>query len=219
MRRLGTQFLNHPSRDNSVGTTTAPTRPVTTVIASALLSALLAALLAACGNGGGAETLNGAPSNPATPAVPSGLAAPALSSDAAQLVLRAYSGYWAAEVQAMSTGQADGSDLSTYATGAALSDSYADVVRLVTNGLLMSGAPHNSPRVTGVGPLPGAADESQATLVDCLDVSGWHQVNAKGGQVNEPAKRLTRYPVVVTARTVGGVWMISQIARETGKSC
>ncbi|WP_370062108.1 hypothetical protein [Streptacidiphilus sp. MAP5-3] len=186
------------------------------VAASAAFSV---AVLAGCGSGGSAETLNGAPSKEATPPAPAGLAAPSVAGPDADFVLRAYAGYWAAQVRAMSTGQADGSDLSTYATGEALSDSYADVVRLVGGGLRMRGAPVSDPKVTSVGALSGASGVDQATVVDCLDVSGWHQVLASSGRTDEPATRLTRYQVVATARTVRGVWMISQITRETDKPC
>ncbi|MBF9066586.1 hypothetical protein [Streptacidiphilus fuscans] len=177
------------------------------------------ALLAGCASGGGAETLNGAPSKDATPPAPAGLAAPSVAGPDADFVLRAYAGYWAAQVRAMSTGQADGSDLSTYATSEALSDSYADLVRLDGDGMRMRGAPVSHPKVTSVGAMSGAKGIDQATVVDCLDVTGWHQVLGSNGRIADPARRLTRYQVVATARTVGGVWMITQITRETDKPC
>ncbi|WP_152648797.1 hypothetical protein [Streptacidiphilus anmyonensis] len=231
MRRLGPAFLNHPLRDQKAHPAGGPERPGATVTAAsrpgtacrrlvqAALVGALSLLLAACGDSGSAQTLDGAPSNPVSAPPPSLRPAQGLSGPAAEVVLRAYRGYWAAQVRAMSTGHADGSDLSTYATGEALSDSYANVVRLVSAGLLMSGAPQIHPVVTAVGPLRGAAGEQQATLQDCLDVSGWHQVTAQGGRTSEPGDRLLRYPLVVTARTVGGAWMISQVTRETGRTC
>lgn len=218
MRRLGPAFLNHPLRDQSARPVTASERPVATVTA-AVLAGALGLLLAACGNGGSAQTLDGAPVRQVSPPAPSLRTAQGLGGPAAEVVLRAYTGYWAAQVRAMSTGRADGSDLSTYATGEALSDSYADVVRLDSSGLLMAGAPENHPVVTAVGPLRGVKGEQQATLQDCLDVSGWHQVTAHGGRISEPDHRLLRYPLVVTARTVRGAWMISQVVRETGRTC
>jgi hypothetical protein len=214
MRRLGNVSLIHPLRDMSALRSRAAARR----FAVGAASLLFPALLVACGVGG-AQTLDGAPSDEPTPSAPAVLSAPTQVGPDAELVLRAYQGYWAAQIRAMSTGRADGSNLSTYATDAALSDSYADVVRLVAGGLVMSGAPRSSASVTALGPLAGAAGESQATVVDCLDVSGWHQVVKSTGQVEEPAKRLSRYWVVATARTVGGVWMISQITRETGRTC
>jgi hypothetical protein len=214
MRRLGPEFVNHPLRVKSrtdLGTVRSAAVAVASLVA-------LAMTLAGCG-AGSAQTLDGAPVDAHTPAAPTGLSAPALSGPQADLVLRVYRNFWAAQVRAMATGQAEGQDLSTFATGNALSDAYANVVRLTTTGLRMSGAPHNDPRVTAVGPLPGRPGESQATLIDCFDPSNWHQITAKGGKLSEPAHRLSRYPLVVTARTVGGVWMISDISREAGRTC
>ena len=220
MRRLGPAFLNHSLRDKSVRPVIRPQRPVATVTAAfAVLVGAVSLLLAGCGTGGGAQTLDGAPAHEITPPPPSLRAAEALSGPTAEVIIGSYRGYWAAQVRAMSTGRADGSDLSTYATGEALGDGYADVVRLDAAGLLMSGAPQIHPVVTAVGPLKGVPGERQATLRDCLDVSGWHQVTAHGGRISDPAQRLTRYPLVVTARTVGGAWMISQVTRETGRTC
>jgi hypothetical protein len=231
MRRLGPAFLNHPLRDQSAQPVTGPERPVATVTATsrtgapcarllaALLVGTLGLLLAGCGNGGRAQTLDGAPATPVSPPAPSLRAARSVSGLTAEVVLGSYRGFWAAQVLAMSTGRADGSDLSTYATGEALSDSYANVVRLDSAGLLMVGAPQIHPVVTAVGPLSGVPGEKQAILQDCLDVSGWHQVTAHGGRTSDPDHRLLRYPLVVTARTVGGAWMISQVTRETGRTC
>ncbi|WP_152627882.1 hypothetical protein [Streptacidiphilus neutrinimicus] len=231
MRRLGPAFLNHPLRDQRAHPVNEPERAVATDttagrpgdlcrrLAAAVLVGAVSVVLAACGNSGSAQTLDGAPSNPVSAPPPSLRPAQGLSGPSAEVVLRAYRGYWSAQVRAMSTGHADGSDLSTYATGEALSDSYANVVRLVSAGLLMSGAPQIHPVVTSVGPLRGDPAEQQATLQDCLDVSGWHQVTAQGGRTSEPGDRLLRYPLEVTARTVGGAWMISQVTRETGRTC
>ncbi|WP_143094494.1 hypothetical protein [Streptacidiphilus jiangxiensis] len=212
MRRLGPSFLNHPLRDTTRSV-------VVRGLVGAALLATLGALLTACGNGGSAQTLDGASASPYSPPPPGLSSAKAVDGPVAVVVLRVYQGYWAAQIRAMATGRADGSDLSTYATGAALSESYADVVRLVSGGLRMAGAPRIRPVVTAVGSLPGARGESQATLQDCLDVSDWHQVTADGKGISEPDHRLLRYSLVVTARTVEGAWMISQVTRETGRTC
>ncbi|WP_370124027.1 hypothetical protein [Streptacidiphilus sp. MAP12-33] len=212
MRRLGPTFLNHPLRD------TARSAAVRGMVGVVVL-AVLGAVLTACGNGGNAQTLDGAPASTYSPPPPTVRDVRALGGPTATVVLWVYRSYWDAQIRAMSTGQADGSNLSTYATGAALSESYADVVRLLGDGLLMAGQPVSHPVVTAIGALPGDPKESQATLQDCLDVSGWHQVSAHGGRITDPGSRLTRYPLIVTARTVQGAWMISEITRETGRTC
>jgi hypothetical protein len=212
MRRLGPTFLNHPLRD------TAPSAAVRGLVGAALL-ATLGALLTACGNGGSAQKLDGAPSAPYSPPPPAMTHVRSLSGPTETVLLWVYRSYWEAQIEAMATGRADAANLATYATGAALSESDADVVRLLNDGLRMAGRPVNHPIVTAVGPLTGDPHESQATIQDCLDVSGWHQVTAQSGRISDPAHRLLRYPLVVTARTVQGAWMISEVTGETGRTC
>ena len=179
--------------------------------------------LTACSSGGGVQTLDGAsaPSRAALPSagVSTGAAAALPDGTTKVLVLRAYQGFWAAQVQALDTGKLAGSGLQTYATGAALSAVDANSFRLTQAGLLMSGQPGRDPVVTSVSAVAQASGVQTATIHDCLDVTGWHQVDATTHQLRDPAKRLTRYPVVVTARTVGGVWMVSVVRSATDQTC
>jgi hypothetical protein len=180
-------------------------------------------VLAACSSGGTVQTL---PSTAQTAALaPSAgvslqAAASGLpSSITGVLVLRAYAGYWAAQVKALDSGVVTGSGLQTYSTGTALSGAYTDSQRLNQAGLLMSGAPHNNPTVTGIGTVAPSSGVQSATVQDCLDITDWHQIDQKTHQLRDPAHRLTRYRVTATARTVGGVWMISDVHEDTGQSC
>lgn len=190
-------------------------------IAAAAASAM--PVLAACSSGGTVQTL---PSTAQTAALaPSAgvslqAAASGLpSSITGVLVLRAYAGYWAAQVKALDSGVVTGSGLQTYSTGTALSGAYTDSQRLNQAGLLMSGAPHNNPTVTGIGTVAPSSGVQSATVQDCLDITDWHQIDQKTHQLRDPAHRLTRYRVTATARTVGGVWMISDVHEDTGQSC
>ena len=180
-------------------------------------------VLAACSSGGTVQTL---PSTAQTAALaPSAgvslqAAASALpSSTTAVLVLRAYAGYWAAQVKALDSGVVTGSGLQTYSIGTALSGAYTDSQRLNQAGLLMSGAPRNHPAVTEIGTVAPSSGVQSATVQDCLDITGWHQIDHSTRQLRDPAQRLTRYRVTATARTVGGVWMISEVREDTGQSC
>lgn len=196
-----------------------------TAVVAFTLSWLGAGVLTACSSGGGGvQTLDGASSASAPAAASAGVstraAADALPSGTTKvLVLRAYEGYWTAQVTALNSGQVGGSGLQTFATGAALSAVDANSFRLTQAGLLMSGQPRRDPVVTAVGAVDPASGVQTATIDDCLDVTDWHQIDAKTHQLRDPAQRLTRYRAVVTARTVGGVWMISAVQNETGQTC
>lgn len=189
-----------------------------------ITTAVAALVLVGCSAGGKVQTLDGAKS-PASALPSTGVstvpaAGPnALDSTTAVLVLRAYRGFWAAQVQALNSGKVVGSGLQTYATGAALSAVDSDAFRLGQNGLLMSGTVRNNPKVTAIGAVATGSGAQSATLTDCLDVTSWHQVDQRTRQLRDPTQRLTRYQVLVTARTVGGVWMVSQVQNQTGKPC
>jgi hypothetical protein len=192
-------------RAYSAGKLTA--RPVSALGVATLLAALLAALLAGCADGtSGVQTLDGRPSAEPTPSQAAVAPVQAVDGRAAQLVLRAYEGYWAAQVKAYAAADAQGAGLSTYATGAALSDSYANVLRLHRSGRRMTGAPRSSPRVTATG-------TDRATLTDCLDVSAWKQTGAASGTAP------SRYVVQATARRLNGVWLIDSVTRHTDQPC
>ncbi|MFC1439609.1 hypothetical protein ABUW04_15230 [Streptacidiphilus sp. N1-10] len=190
-------------------------------IAAAAASAALG--LTACSAGGTVQTLPSAPQT-AAPAPSAGVsvqAAPSVlpSSITGVLVLRAYAGFWTAQVKALDSGTVTGSGLQTYSIGAALSGAYTDSQRLNRAGLLMSGAPRSNPSVTEIGTVAPSSGVQSATVQDCLDITGWHQIDQKTRQLRDPAHRLTRYRVTATARTVGGVWMISDVHENTGQSC
>ncbi|MEZ0093034.1 hypothetical protein [Streptacidiphilus sp. EB129] len=191
----------------------------------AAVAAVAALLLAGCASAGGVQTLDGSPAAPVSPAAPGMSVAPATqaaavpSSTVTTVILRVYQGYWTAQERAMASGHTAGSGLETYATGAALSAAYAASFQLSQAGLGMAGAPHNNPSVTAIGPTPGQPSGQTARIQDCLDVSGWHQVNLRTGQRQDPARGLTRYRVQATARTVGGIWMVSEVRTEVGQSC
>jgi hypothetical protein len=180
--------------------------------------------LVACSGGGSVQTLDGASGTAVAAAPTAGVSTRAASAVlpagvTAELVLRAYQGFWTAQVKALNSGQIPGSGLQTYATGAALSGVDANAFRLSQAGMRMSGQPLRSPKVTAIGPVAAASGVQTATLDDCLDVSGWHQIDSTTHQLRDPATRLSRYRVVVTARTVGGVWMISAVQNRTDQTC
>jgi hypothetical protein len=191
--------------------------------AIAAAAAFAVAGLAACSSGGTVQTLPSqaqtAGQEPSAGVSVQAAVSAAPTGTAAVLVLRAYAGYWAAQVKALDSGVVTGSGLQTYSVGPALSGAYTDSQRLNQAGLKMSGAPHNSPTVTGVSGATGSGGTQSATVQDCLDITDWHQIDQKTRQLRDPAHRLTRYRVTATARTVGGIWMISEVHDETGQSC
>ncbi|WP_104819499.1 hypothetical protein [Kitasatospora sp. MMS16-BH015] len=110
----------------------------------------------------------------------------------------------------------DSSWLSGVASGKALSDSVATMKQLHEAKLVMKGAPRTAPVVSTLTP---ADKPTAATVKDCLDVSGWHQVDAANGALKDPAQRLSRYPATVKLSQVNGSWIVIDVTREVGKTC
>lgn len=195
-----------------------------TAFVAFMITGISGIALAACSTGGQAQTFDGRSTGTASAAPSAGVstraAAAALPAGVTTvLILRAYQGFWAAQVQALDTGDLTGSELPTYSTGQALSAVDGTAFRLTQAGLRMSGAPNRVPRVTAIGPVSAADGVQTATIQDCVDVTGWHQVDAATHRLRDPAKRVTRYQSLVTARTVGGVWMITTVQDRTDRTC
>jgi hypothetical protein len=196
--------------------------------ASATLTAALVLLLAACGDGSGGAGVDRLGSRPeaasasaqepgtANTAAPSAVPSNGPQGAISRQLLRFYQTWWDARVAAYAKNTRPGATLSVLSTGQALSDSLANIHRLQEAGMVMQGRPHSRATVTA---LDSASAVRTATIVDCLDVSGWHQVDARTKRNRDPQQRYSRYPVVVTARTDGGRWLISRIEYQTAKTC
>ncbi|MGF6908522.1 hypothetical protein P3T36_000555 [Kitasatospora sp. MAP12-15] len=133
-----------------------------------------------------------------------------------RVVLRAYQAWWAAQVQADARSDSTGAQLRIYSTGAALSGVLASLHGLHEAKLVMSGAPVNSPKVATLDP---GSDPQNATIVDCVDVSGWHQADAADGSIKDPPQRLQRYVASAAMRLNGTTWMVVDFNREAGRTC
>ncbi|MFJ8042025.1 hypothetical protein ACIRBX_16140 [Kitasatospora sp. NPDC096147] len=188
------------------------------------MAALL--VLAACGQSGSAGSADRLPDVSAAPTAPPATASAPVAAPATPLtgpqaavavgVLSAYRLWWDARTAAF--GQPEGSvlPLQLYSSGQALSDAMATVTQLGERKLVMVGSPRHSPLVTAVDP---DAKPPTATVEDCLDVSDWHQADAKTKAIADPKDRLTRYAAKVTLRKSESRWLIVEFNREVGRTC
>ena len=196
-------------------------RSLTAVSAAALL-------LAGCGSGSGSGSADRLGSRPVSPAVSPavtgtllGAPSPAVPDNgpdaaAARQVLALYTGWWQAQATAYSQGSRASTGLRLYATGQALSGSLVNLHRLQEAGMAMQGRPRSNARVTA---LDLTSTPHTATVEDCLDVSGWHQIDARTKKLRDPRHRLARYTVTATLRTVGKAWLVTRLTSETERTC
>ncbi|MER5866352.1 hypothetical protein [Kitasatospora sp. NPDC002040] len=184
-------------------------------------------LLTACGaadNGSATDRLpefTPAPTAPA--AAPGGSAAatgsaPTEGPDGAtgRVVLRAYQGWWDAQIAAFGQPAADPVALRGYAVDGALSGSLITRQQLLDAKLVMTGSPRNSPLVKSI---QSTGNPPTAIVEDCLDVTDWHQADAGTKAVRDPSPRLTRYVATATLRKSDSRWLIEDFKREEGRSC
>ncbi|MGW4380210.1 hypothetical protein [Kitasatospora sp. NPDC004531] len=128
----------------------------------------------------------------------------------------AYQSWWDVRSQVFERSNSDGTSLSQYATGNALSDAQLSLNRLHDAKLVMTGRPKTAPVVKN---LDLKANPPVATIDDCLDVTDWHQIDPATRQTKDPAQRLSRYPATAVLKKYGNRWLIADITREVTKTC
>ncbi|GAA0689121.1 hypothetical protein GCM10010193_49100 [Kitasatospora atroaurantiaca] len=189
---------------------------------------VLLVLMTACSGGGSAGSTDRlatpepgvASVAPVTPSGGSGTGAiaPTEGPEGAvgRVALRAYQSWWDAKIKAFADADSDGSQLSAYSSGQALSDSLASLHQLHEAKLVMVGTPRTS---AVVKKLDLKANPQTAEIEDCLDVSEWHQADAVTQVVKDPPQRLSRYLSTTRLRKAGVGWIIVEVTREVGQTC
>jgi len=152
----------------------------------------------------------------------SATAAPAATSkspeqEASDKALAAYNGFREAYVAASATADANSPDLAKYAIDPALAQLKYDLFQMNRQGLVTTGRPAWSPRVTSVNLT---ARPQSVEIKDCLDITNWHTVHKDTGKPAEAPGQAQRF--VVTAQAVltdDGRWLIRQTTADRKTSC
>ncbi|MGW2395191.1 hypothetical protein ACWCYY_01385 [Kitasatospora sp. NPDC001664] len=180
-------------------------------------------LLTACGQSGSADRLSDVSAAPTAPAVTATATVGAsakpmtgLEGANATVVLAAYRTWWDTRTAAFGQPEADVLPLRLSSSGQALSDTMVTLTELSEAKKVMVGAPRNAPLVTAVDL---EAKPPTATVEDCIDVTDWHQADARTRATAEPKNRLTRYTAKVTLRKTESRWQIVEFIREVGRTC
>ncbi|MFJ8621703.1 hypothetical protein ACIRD3_02500 [Kitasatospora sp. NPDC093550] len=190
--------------------------------------AVLVVLLGACASGGAdgsvdhlgtaAPTVAGVA--PVTPSSGSSNAsiAPTEGPEGAlgRVALKAYQDWWQVQAELFGRSDSDGYALEQYSSGRALSDALSGLRQLHDAKVVMTGTPRNSPVVTSVDVK---ADPQTAVIEDCVDLTGWHRVDAVTGAAKDPAQRLNRYVATASLRMFQAHWLIYEFKREVDRTC
>ncbi|WP_327065813.1 hypothetical protein OG500_08515 [Kitasatospora sp. NBC_01250] len=133
-----------------------------------------------------------------------------------RVVLKTYQDWWAAQVSAYSGADPNGAQVRIYSSGTALGNILTSLQSLHDAKMVMNGKPVLSPVVQSVDL---ASNPQRAVIEDCVDVSGWHQVDAADGSNKDAPQRLTRYPAQAVLLVKGSIWTVFEFNRETGRTC
>ncbi|MFD5464110.1 hypothetical protein ACFWIQ_15005 [Kitasatospora sp. NPDC127059] len=133
-----------------------------------------------------------------------------------RLALNAYQDWWRAQTEAYGRTDSDGSALEQYSSGRALSDVLVGLHQLHDAKVVMTGAPRNSAVVKAIDLN---ADPQTAVIEDCVDLSGWHRVDAVTRAAKDPGGRLDRYVATASLRRFQAHWLIYEFTREVDRTC
>lgn len=176
--------------------------------AAALLALATAAAAAGCSSGT-ATPASGPASPPATE-----------SSDAAKArtaALTAYNKYREAQVAAMATSDVSGGDLRLYTADPLLTQIRVTLQQHREQGLVNTGEPSWSPRVTEVNV---ASRPHTAQIEDCFDNGTWSVVRKSTGESVSARGQSTRYLVVAKAvQYDDGRWLIQSAQAQRDRQC
>lgn len=181
------------------------------------IGAFVLLALAACNSngpierGGASAGADGAPSSQ-VPASPTSLSV----ARARQRATVAYVGMWREMAKAGEESDWRSPNLSTYATGDALSTISRGMYADHLNGFVYKGRPKNYPKVTSMDPL---SDPNTVLISDCGDSTHWLKYRADNGKLadDEPGGR--RSITAEVKRQSDGKWKVTRFAVEEIGSC
>ncbi|MBV7249289.1 hypothetical protein [Streptomyces sp. MW-W600-10] len=126
-------------------------------------------------------------------------------------MLSAYTTSWEEQTKAYAKASSQGTGLKTVTSLNALSDIESDLSSLRESGRVTQGKPVIAPEVTALGwkKIP------EATVTDCVDISGWVLIDRKSKkEVPLPAERRTKYVSTAKLERWGKKWMVTQLTAQ-----
>ncbi|MGW3312051.1 hypothetical protein ACWDG9_36330 [Streptomyces sp. NPDC001073] len=179
---------------------------------SAALVAFSVLAAAGCSSGGGDVA-----QKPSTPTGASATASVSASdTQDRKAVIAAYQGMNNEQVKAYARSSLDGSNITKYATGAALRDTKDTVFVNLQNGIVVKGEPKVT--VTEDDVAFNAAG-TRATLTVCFDLNSWESVDKETGKSVTPPNQVKRYTTVAHLQEQDSRWLVTDEKADKTKSC
>jgi len=131
-------------------------------------------------------------------------------------VIAAYQGMNNEQVKAYAKSSLAGSNITKYATGAALRDTKDTVFVNMQNGIIVKG----EPKVTVTeDDVAIDATGTRATLTVCFDLNTWESVDKKTGKSVTPPNQVKRYTTVAHLQEQGSRWLVIDEKADKAKTC
>jgi hypothetical protein len=131
-------------------------------------------------------------------------------------VLAAYSGYWAAQVEAGAhPNRRIPEALSRYSIDKAQADAQATIVLLREQGIVVRGKPLLAPVITALS----LGNKPYAAITDCVDSTHWKPVYRKTGKSALAPGQKHRVVMDSTAEIYAGRWVIRTIVAHRDRTC
>jgi hypothetical protein len=109
----------------------------------------------------------------------------------------------------------DVTDLASYVGDPLRGQMLAALGQMQHNGVAYRGKPVLHPKVTAIR----RGDPDTATIVDCVDASGWKPVYVRNGSSAAPPEGAKRYPHTLTAQLYQGRWLITKATVDRSRTC
>lgn len=170
-------------------------------------------VLSAC-SGTGRSSPSAGSSSASTTIAPAS-ASPDATAVAGQAALAAYRGFRRAQVAAEATADAHSPDLAKYAGDKALAQERANLLQLAQAGIVVTGQPIFSPKVTAVS----LGSSPMVTITDCVDTSGWAPVYKATGKSAAAPNQPRRVVAMAVARPYDNGWIITDVTTDRSRTC
>ncbi|MGW1768266.1 hypothetical protein ACWCQL_30010 [Streptomyces sp. NPDC002073] len=180
------------------------------ILSATATASVLTALLAGCAEE--KKTADAAPPKPS--ASPSPSADPKAAEKAA--LLGVYREFWDAQLKVYTTGSMRGTGIERVAGGKAYTKVQVTVLYHQQRGTVMKGKPRLSPKVTA---LNTSKNLHTATVTDCLDSTGYVQVEKDTGEPVKLADANRRHVATYSALRHGGSWQIRDFDIDRDRTC
>ncbi|MFF3675966.1 hypothetical protein ACFYYS_18590 [Streptomyces sp. NPDC002120] len=179
-----------------------------TLLAAAAITTVVAAVTIGCTK----ENKAAPPPSPTTSPSPS--ADPQAAEKTA--LLGVYRAFWDAQLKVYASGSTKDTGIEKVASDKAYSKVQTTRAYYVGNGSIMKGEPLLSPSVSALdmGKTPPAG-----TITDCVDTTGYIQVNKESGQPIETLDTKRRHLSTYTALKIGGAWQIRDLEIDRDRTC